>query len=88
MAYPTCPSCRVPQNVADEAQSYQCFSCFMMVSFRECPMCEAKQTVNPGWREFTCCGCGRRIEIPEPKYGEKHPHAAGVEGVGIGPFQI
>ncbi len=64
MAYVECPDCRVPQQVADEATEYTCFSCFLEHRFFRCPHCETAQTVAKRWGSFTCGKCQRKVDVP------------------------
>jgi RecJ-like exonuclease len=81
MAYLTCPWCKSPQLVADEAAEYQCYTCYGDVRFSKCPNCNLTQTVNKNWTSFTCGKCARKVDIPrEWSYGTA-VKAFRVEGI-------
>jgi hypothetical protein len=64
MAYLTCPWCRTPQLIADDAAEYQCFTCYGEIRFFECPNCTTVQTVNKRWKAFTCGKCEQKVDLP------------------------
>ena len=64
MAYVDCPDCRAPQQVADDATEYSCFSCFVEHRFFTCPNCGTAQTVAKRWTSFTCGKCRQKVDVP------------------------
>ncbi|HEX2426171.1 MAG TPA: hypothetical protein VHM47_09845 [Actinomycetota bacterium] len=64
MAYLTCPWCMTPQLTSDDADHYQCYTCYAEIRFFTCPSCGVKQTVNQKWAAFTCSGCESKIDLP------------------------
>jgi hypothetical protein len=81
MAYLTCPWCRSPQLVADEAAEYQCYTCYGDVRFSKCPNCNLTQTVNKKWTSFTCGKCARKVDIPREWSYATAVKASRVEGI-------
>jgi hypothetical protein len=81
MAYLTCPWCRSPQLVADEAAEYQCYTCYGDVRFSRCPNCNLTQTVNKRWTSFTCGKCARKVDIPHEWSYATSVKASRVEGI-------
>jgi DNA-directed RNA polymerase subunit RPC12/RpoP len=64
MAYPTCPGCRVPQLVDDDAVEYRCVTCYSEVRFHTCPHCGLPQSILRPWTSYTCARCERRADVP------------------------
>ncbi len=81
MAYPTCPDCRVPQLVPDEASSYRCFSCYAEVRFFMCVWCGLHQSVVARWSAFTCGDCSRKVKVPKRVERGEEAKAGAVQGV-------
>jgi hypothetical protein len=82
MAYLTCPWCRTPQLIGDDAADYRCFTCHAEVRFFECTYCHFVQTVNKGWAAFTCGKCDRKVELPRRWGYSESAKALRVRGVG------
>jgi hypothetical protein len=82
MAYLTCPWCRTPQQVADDATGYQCFTCYGEIRFFRCPECELLQTVNARWTAFTCEGCDAKVDLPRRWAFTPNASAVLVRGTG------
>ena len=81
MAYPTCPGCREPQMVADEAVEYRCFTCGTEVRFFACPECGHRQALPMTWTAFTCAQCQRRVDVPRQIPYPERVKAARSNGV-------
>ena len=83
MAYLTCPDCRMPNPVGDDAVKYACFTCYAEIVFEACPSCAYKQAIPTRWqRAFTCGACGGRVEIPRQRFFATSTRANQVEGYG------
>jgi hypothetical protein len=82
MAYLTCPWCRAPQQVADDASGYQCFTCYGDIRFFRCPHCDLLQTVNAQWTSFTCEGCEEKVDLPRRWGFTRTASAVLVRGTG------
>jgi hypothetical protein len=81
MAYVTCPWCMTPQLVGDEADGYQCLTCYGDVRFFTCPQCGYKQTVSKKWTAFTCSHCEAKVDLPHRWSYAGATRARQVEGV-------
>lgn len=64
MGYLTCPWCLTPQQIADDAPGYRCFTCSGEIRFFECPDCTLVQTVSKRWTAFTCEKCSAKVNLP------------------------
>jgi hypothetical protein len=53
-----------PQLMSDEADHYQCYTCYAEIRFSTCPTCGLKQTVNVKWTAFTCSQCESKVDLP------------------------
>lgn len=83
MAYLTCPDCRMPNSVADDAIKYLCLSCFAQIVFQSCPECSFEQAIPSRWQTaFTCGKCGVRVEIPRTRLYSSSTKAFAVKGYG------
>lgn len=83
MAYLTCPDCRMPNPVADDAIKYMCFSCFAHIVFETCPACGFEQAIPSRWQvAFTCGKCDAKVAIPRMRFYSASTKAAGVGGFG------
>lgn len=83
MAWITCPWCRTPQQVADEANEYRCFGCSGDVMIYRCPECSFVQTVNKRWEKFICGKCQQVLDLPRRWSYSREATARFVEGSGI-----
>jgi transcription initiation factor IIE alpha subunit len=68
--------------VSEEADGYQCFTCYAEVRFFTCPECEFKQTVSKRWEAFTCSRCGEKVDLPKRWSYAASTKAREVEGTG------
>lgn len=50
--------------VGEDADHYQCFTCYAEIRFATCTECGFNQTVNRKWAVFSCANCGARVELP------------------------
>ncbi len=82
MAYLTCPWCLTPQMVAEQADHYQCFTCYAEIRFAACANCGFKQTVNKKWTVYTCGNCESKGELPRRWSFAASTKAREVEGSG------
>jgi hypothetical protein len=83
MAYLTCPDCRMPNPVADDAVTYRCFSCFANVVFESCGECGFRQAIPSRWEAaFSCGRCGERVPIPRFRTYSSSTRAVSVQGYG------
>ena len=84
MPYLTCPDCRVPQQVSDEVETYQCFSCYAKVVFMSCGECGFSQAIPARWeRAFTCGKCEKKVDIPLVRDYTQVTLAKDVRGYGF-----
>jgi ribosomal protein S27E len=83
MSYPTCPGCREPQLVADEATEFRCFTCGTEVRFLACPECDLRQGIPSTWTMFTCGKCRKASTVPRYIPFEERPRASKVSAVGL-----
>jgi hypothetical protein len=81
MAYLTCPWCKSPQLVADEAAEYKCYTCYGDVRFATCSNCGLIQTVHKQWTAFTCGKCARKVDVPQRWSYATSVKATRVEGI-------
>jgi hypothetical protein len=83
MAYLTCPDCRMPNPVGDDAIAYHCFTCYAEIVFETCPGCGYHQAVPTRWqRAFTCGRCDRKVDMPRRRFFSTSTKAREVEGYG------
>jgi hypothetical protein len=82
MAFLTCPWCLSPQQVAEGANEYQCYTCYGEIRFFKCPHCELVQTVHKRWTAFTCEQCERKVDLPRRWGYDVSTRAALVRGTG------
>ncbi len=83
MAYLTCPDCRMPNPVADDAIKYMCFSCYAHIVFESCPACGYDQAIPSRWQvAFTCGKCGEKVSIPRMRLYSTSTKAGRVTGFG------
>ena len=83
MAYLTCPDCRMPNPVADDAIKYMCFSCFAHIVFETCPTCGFDQAIPSRWQvAFTCGKCDQKVAIPRMRLYSSSTKAVRVTGFG------
>lgn len=82
MAYLTCPWCLTPQMVGEDADYYQCFTCYGEIRFTTCPECGFRQTVSKKWTVFTCGNCEAKVELPRRWSYAASTKAREVEGNG------
>ena len=83
MAYLTCPDCRMPNPVSDDAIEYRCFSCFAQIIFESCAECAYDQAIPARWQvRFTCGKCGAMVPIPRSRLYSTSTKAMRVEGYG------
>ena len=80
MAYLTCPWCMTPQLTSDDADHYQCYTCYAEIRFFTCPNCALKQTVNQKWAAFTCSRCETKVDLPRRWSYASSAKARDVEG--------
>jgi hypothetical protein len=82
MGYLTCPWCRTPQQVPDDAPGYLCFTCYGEIQFFRCPHCELVQTVSKRWTSFTCERCEQKVDLPRRWGYSPDARAVLVRGTG------
>jgi len=83
MAYLTCPDCRMPNPVGDDAVKYACFTCYAEIIFETCPTCTYRQAIPTRWqRAFTCGNCEGKVDIPRERFFATSTKAREVEGYG------
>lgn len=83
MAYLTCPDCRMPNHVGDDAIRYHCFSCSAEIVFQTCDECGMHQAIPARWMvAYTCCACESKCSIPRQRLYSTSTKARFVKGYG------
>jgi hypothetical protein len=83
VAYLTCPDCRMPNNVGDDAIRYHCFSCSAEIVFDTCGDCGFDQAIPARWLvAFTCGRCESKCVIPRRRLYATSTKARAVKGYG------
>jgi hypothetical protein len=83
VAYMTCPDCRMPNHVGDDAIRYHCFSCSAEIVFETCADCGYDQAIPARWQvAFTCGRCERKCSIPRRRMYSTSTKALAVSGYG------
>jgi ribosomal protein S27E len=84
MAYITCPECRVPQQVSDDAARYQCFGCYSDIVFETCTECGFVQAIpSRAEKAFTCGHCEQKVDLPFTREFSTTTKAKNVQGYGF-----